>query len=100
MTSVSFVEAALEVLARNSVAMTAVEITNAALAEDLLDTRGRTPAATMSAALYTEAKRPQPRVRKVSSPGSARAQRGSVRWTLSSDVRPLASEAERGAKRP
>jgi hypothetical protein len=54
------------------------EITEIALRRGLVETRGKTPVATMRAALYG-APSDAPIQRK-SSPGRRRAKRGSVRW--------------------
>jgi hypothetical protein len=45
-----------------------------------VQTRGRTPEKTLSAELYRDAKRPEARVRRLFTPGNARAARGSVKW--------------------
>jgi hypothetical protein len=59
--------------------MTTAEITELALTRGLISSRGKTPVATMSAALYT---RPDSsHVRRVFVPGEQRAMRGTVRWT-------------------
>ena len=60
--------------------MTAREITEAAVRRGLLKPAGKTPEATMSAALYTRAE--GSRIQRLAEPGSKRAKRGSVRWTL------------------
>ena len=77
-----FLDAALLVLASEGKPMAAGEVTDRAISAGLITTAGRTPEATLSAALYVEAKRPGPRVRKVAAPGRIRAKRGSVRWAL------------------
>lgn len=64
--------------------MTATELTDRAISAGLMTTAGRTPEASMSAALYVEASRPGSRVRKVAALGLIRAKQGSVRWTLAS----------------
>lgn len=79
-----FLDAALLVLAREEMPMTSVEIAGRAISAGLITTGGRTPEATMAAALYVEAKRSGSRVQKVAVPGHMRANRGSVKWTLSS----------------
>lgn len=59
--------------------LTAGEITDIALRGGLLRTHGKTPAATMSAALYgAPADSP---IRREFEPGRQRAVRDSVRWT-------------------
>ena len=79
----TFLQAALIVLADASGPLTSTEITTRALDRKLLLSAGRTPEASMSAALYVEAKRPDSRVTKRSKPGPTRAARNSVRWVLS-----------------
>jgi len=59
--------------------MTAQEITELALARRLLDSRGKTPVATMTAALYGLPS--ESRIRREFVPGVQRARRGSVRWS-------------------
>ena len=54
---------------------------DAAIKQGLIRTSGQTPAATMSAALYTKVK-DEPRLVKVATPGRSRAARGSVRWSI------------------
>ena len=68
--------------------MTAADITDRAISAGLMTAGGRTPAASMGAALYVEAGRSESRVQKVAVPGPSRAKRGSVRWTLSSTPGP------------
>lgn len=75
----TFLEAAQEVLQRSRKPLTAREITDIALRQGLLHTHGKTPDATMSAALYG-APRDGPILRQFS-PGRQRAARDSVRWT-------------------
>jgi hypothetical protein len=77
----AFLDAALRVMSSRQ-AMTAIEITEAALQCGLLKTRGLTPQATMTAALYLETKAERPRVRRMFMPGPKRARRNSVPWTL------------------
>ena len=62
--------------------MTAADITNRAVSAGLITAGGRTPEASMSAALYVEALRAKSRVKKIALLGPSRAKRGSVRWTL------------------
>ena len=76
----TFIEAAIAVLSQSSRPLTSHEVTAIALERRLVTTSGRTPEASMSAALYTDLTRPEPRVAKPSAPGPTRAARGSVRW--------------------
>lgn len=71
-------EAAEIVLRRSRQPLTAREITEIALAEGLLKTRGKTPAQTMSARLYEAP--PDSPIRREYAPGPQRAERNSVRW--------------------
>lgn len=74
-----FLAAALQVMSTTH-PMTAREITAEALRRGLLTTNGRTPEATLAAALYLEAKAETPRVQRQFEPGAMRAQRNTVRW--------------------
>lgn len=75
-----FIEAAEEVLRGERRPLTAREITELALVRGLIDTHGKTPEATMSAALYgAPADSP---IRREFQPGRERAVRGSVRWII------------------
>jgi hypothetical protein len=78
----TFLEAAEAVLRTSKRPLSAAEITDIALERGLLKPRGRTPAATMSAALYTAPA--DASLRRMSEPGTTRARRGSVRWTYES----------------
>lgn len=81
----TFLEAAIDVLAATDRPLTTAEITTEAVRRGLVRTRGKTPVATFAARLYMELQRnPQPRVSKVAEPGRSRARRGSVRWRLPS----------------
>lgn len=77
-----FLDAALLVLADADRPLTTRGLTDVAMARGLIQSRGKTPEATMAAALYLEANRPTSRIRKISQPGPQRAVRGSVRWML------------------
>lgn len=74
----TFLQAAAAVLRNAEMPLTAQEITDIAIGRRLVRTKGKTPAATMSAALYG-APGDGP-IRRVFEPGRARAVRGSVRW--------------------
>ena len=77
----TFLEAALTVLRNAKTPLTTVEVAQRAMDGDLLSTKGKTPEASMSAALYREAGAASPRVKKLAEPGATPAKRGSVRWT-------------------
>ena len=74
-----FLAAAETVLRTTGKSLTAAEIAEIALRRGLLTTHGKTPAASMSAALYgAPADSP---IRREFEPGRQRAVRNSVRWT-------------------
>jgi hypothetical protein len=75
----TFLKAAEEVLRKSKRPLTGTEITELAMREGLITTRGKTPEATMLSALYTA--RAKARVKRISQQGPRRAVRGSVRWT-------------------
>jgi hypothetical protein len=76
---VTYLEAALRLLRETGQTLTIREITERAMGERMIKTRGRTPAATMRAALYRELKsNPEGSLQKQSRPGAMRSQRGSV----------------------
>jgi HB1, ASXL, restriction endonuclease HTH domain len=74
----TFLEAAEAVLRAERKPLTVREITEIALRHGLLETHGKTPEATMSAALYGAS--PDGPIRRRFVPGPQRAIRGSVRW--------------------
>ena len=74
----TFLEAAEEVLRSARRPLTTAEVTAIGLKRGWLQTNGKTPAATMSAALY--AAPPESRIKRIFEPGPKRATRGSVRW--------------------
>jgi HB1, ASXL, restriction endonuclease HTH domain len=77
----TYLEAAVAVLKASRKPMTTEEITEAAIRKGLIHPRGKTPAATMSAALYRHLQEPDGvALRRDFQPGAARAARGSVRW--------------------
>jgi HB1, ASXL, restriction endonuclease HTH domain len=81
---VTYRDAALEILKSAERPMTASEIADAALKRGLITTRGKTPEATMSAALYRYIRDVKDAsIRREFKPGPIRAVRESVRWTLS-----------------
>jgi HB1, ASXL, restriction endonuclease HTH domain len=77
----SYFEAAIEILEQASKPLTTREVTDAAMKAGLLKPKGKTPEATMSAALYTRAGA-DTRLVKLATPGAKRAHRGSVRWSV------------------
>jgi HB1, ASXL, restriction endonuclease HTH domain len=76
----TFLEAALQILGSSRQPLTTREIMERALRQELIDTRGKTPLATMDAVLY-RALRTDGDLVKLDDPGAARAKRGSVRST-------------------
>jgi hypothetical protein len=74
----TFLEAAEAVLRSARRPLTTREIVELALEKGLLNPRGKTPEATMSAALYGAP--PGGAIQRDYEPGLARARRGSVRW--------------------
>ena len=78
---VSFPAAAQAVLKASKRPLTVKEITDAALERGLIRPQGKTPEATMRAALYLLTKHePDAPIRREFVPGSSRAARNSVRW--------------------
>ena len=76
--TVTFIEAAEQVLRASQRPLSATEITELAMRRGLLQTKGQTPAATMRAALYGAP--PGTPIRRESTPGRRRAARNSARW--------------------
>jgi hypothetical protein len=74
-------EAALAILRSSKRPLTVGEVTQAAIRRSLVVPGGKTPEATMSAALYRAVQQRSDLV-KLSESGPTRARRGSVRWTL------------------
>lgn len=81
----TFLRAAETVLRSAKKPLTAGEITEIALRRGLLETKGKTPQATMSAALYCAPR--DPPIRREFEPGRQRALRASVRWTYNKKAR-------------
>jgi hypothetical protein len=75
---VKYLEAAEVILRESDGPMTTGEITERAIVQGLIRPRGKTPQATMSAALYC--KPADAPIARVFEPGPKRARRGSVRW--------------------
>lgn len=85
MATLSYTDAALAVLESCKRPMTTREIVMEAIQRGLLQPAGKTPEATMSAALYTSVnKDPRSHIVRLHEPGPKRAARGTVRWTLRS----------------
>jgi hypothetical protein len=80
----TYFEIALTVLRQARRALTTREIVDAATSQGLLVPKGKTPEATMAAALYARATT-DPRIQKLEIPGRMRAKRGSVRWSIVED---------------
>ena len=80
----TFLDAAEEVLRTAKRPLSAREITEIALSQGLIESRGKTPEATMTARLYTASvDRP---IRREYEPGRQRVVRGSVRWIYVGDL--------------
>jgi hypothetical protein len=77
----TFYEAALTILKSSRKPLTCEEITERALERGLIVSRGKTPVATMSAALYSRLGT-DPQLVRTGARGPVRARRGTVRWTL------------------
>jgi hypothetical protein len=75
----TFLEAAIQILRSSRGPLTTREITKRALAAGLISTQGKTPNATMGAALY-RALQTDGELVKVDGSGPGRAKPGSVRW--------------------
>jgi hypothetical protein len=76
----TYLDAAIAVLKTARKPMTTADITAAALSKGFIHPSGKTPAATMSAALYVHARGTRTGVRREYRPGPTRAARDSVRW--------------------
>jgi hypothetical protein len=81
MPSMTYFEAAVSVLRSARRPLSTQEITDLAVQRKLIVPGGKTPNATMSAALY-KGVGDNGELVKVDVPGNGRAKRGSVRWTL------------------
>jgi hypothetical protein len=77
----TYYEAAIQVLRSARRPLTTREITARAVETGLITPAGKTPDATMSAALYVHTHK-DATLTKIEEPGNGRAKRGSVRWTL------------------
>jgi hypothetical protein len=77
----TFLEAALLVLAEADNPLTAQEVANRVLGRKLVSSQGKTPDATIASQLYLAVRtRRIPGLDRVFEPGNMRARRGSVRW--------------------
>src|SRR5689334_9603400 len=94
----TFLEAALLVLRSSSEPLSVNQITEQALRKGLISTRGKTPEATMSAALYDAiGQRHDMPIRRIFEQGPNRARRGTVRWLLTNgDKQPTHVKPARG----
>ena len=77
----TYLEAAIAVLNASQHPLTTAEIMARIVREGLVPISGRTPGATLSAALYRNLGKHQ-HLRREAQSGRHRAARGSVRWTL------------------
>jgi hypothetical protein len=77
----TYYDAAIQVLTSAREPLTTRQITQRAIASGLIIPLGKTPEATMAAALYGRVHGDH-QLAKLEIPGSGRAKRGSVRWTL------------------
>ncbi|MGC8633729.1 MAG: winged helix-turn-helix domain-containing protein [Candidatus Limnocylindrales bacterium] len=76
-----FLEAALAVLAQADRPLTSREVAEAVMERHLVQTSGRTPEASLTAALYVALREDRaPGLERLFEPGPTRARRGSVRW--------------------
>jgi hypothetical protein len=77
----TFLEAALDVLSEADRPLTSREITTRMLERRLVVTTGKTPEASVAAALYVAVRDGRaPGLQRLYEPGATRARRGSVRW--------------------
>jgi hypothetical protein len=77
----SFLEAALTVLADAERPLTSREVGQRVVERGLVDTSGKSPEATVTAALYVTLRDNRvPGLERHYEPGPTRARRGSVRW--------------------
>ena len=77
----SFLRAAISILQETGLEMTATEIAGIALERGLVESKGKTPGATLAAQLYVHVRdHPQGPLQKIAEPGESRARRDTVRW--------------------
>ena len=79
MGSMTYSQAALQILQDAAEPLTTQEIVDEALRRRLVAPKGKTPVATMAAILYVS---PPKGVVRIFKKGRVRARRGSVRWSL------------------
>ena len=85
--AMTYLDAAVEVLEATGHPLTTREVIDEAIRRGLVKPTGKTPEATMSAALYCHVLKGEPKkVARVAEPGPGRARRGSVRWVASARV--------------
>jgi hypothetical protein len=77
----TYYKAAIQILRSARCPLTTREIAERAIGTGLIKPRGKTPDATMSAALYGHL-HDDAQLAKLEEPGNGRAKRGSVRWAL------------------
>jgi hypothetical protein len=77
----TYYEAAIQVLRSVRRPLSTREITDLAIERGLITPVGKTPHSTMAAKLHLRSRNNSELV-KIEDPGSVRAKRGSVRWTL------------------
>jgi hypothetical protein len=84
----TYFQAALRILETSKQPMTTREIVSKAVGRGLINPRGKTPEATLSALFYLHLRdAPKPLIRRHAKPGPTRAQRGSVAWSLRTEPR-------------
>lgn len=77
----SFLKAAISILKETRREMTATEVAEIALERGLVESKGKTPGATLAAQLYIHVRdHPEGPIWKIAEPGASRARRDSVRW--------------------
>lgn len=82
-TTTTYLEAAISVLHDMRRPLTSRELIEEVLRRGLVKPSGKTPEATLSAALYRHGQSAdEKRIARIAQAGSHRAVRGSVRWTL------------------
>lgn len=77
-----YIEAALYVLTTSGPELSTRDLGDRVLASGRLRSRSRTPRASLTAALYRELGKPNPRIERHFEKGLHRAKAGSVRWRL------------------
>jgi hypothetical protein len=83
MAPLSYLQAAVAVLAQTGQPLTSRQILDTAVSHGLLAPASTTPVKSLDAALYLAARRADTPVCRVFKAGQTRARRGSVRWILS-----------------